>query len=65
MRARRAVDELPGDAHPVGGLAHAALDHVAHPQLATHLLDVHSPAFIGEGGIARDDETANEYATDL
>ena len=34
----RGVDQLDGDAHPVAGLAHAALDHVLDAELARHLL---------------------------
>ncbi len=33
----RGVDQLDGDAHPVAGLAHAALDHVLDAELARHL----------------------------
>ena len=56
MRPGRGIDELPGDAHPVRGLAHAAFQHVAHAQLATDLLHVDRPALVGEARIARDDE---------
>ena len=56
MRAGRGVDQLPGDAHPVAGLAHAAFQHVAHAKLAADLLHVHGPALVGEARIARDDE---------
>ena len=56
MRARRSIDELPGDAHPVARLAHAAFEHVAHAELAPDLLHVHRPALVGEARIARDDE---------
>src|SRR5262245_22195175 len=38
MAARRGIDELPADAQPVCRLAHAAFQHIAHPDLAAHLL---------------------------
>ena len=50
------VDELPGDAHAVRRLAHAAFEHIAHAELAADLLHVDRPALVGEGRIARDDE---------
>jgi hypothetical protein len=34
------VDELRSDAHPLSGLSHAALEHVAHAELAPDLLYV-------------------------
>ena len=37
-------------------LAHAAFQHVAHAQLAAHLLHVDRPALVGEARVARDDE---------
>ena len=56
MRAGCGIDELPGDAHPVCRLAHAAFEHVAHPELAADLLHVHGPALVGEARIAGDHE---------
>src|SRR5258708_18820445 len=56
MRAGRGVDELPGDAHAIAGLAHAAFEHIAHAKLAADLLHVDSAALVGEGRITRDDE---------
>src|SRR5437764_1080623 len=40
MTARRDIDQLAGDAHPGPCLADAALEHVAHAELAPDLLDV-------------------------
>src|SRR6516165_8479470 len=37
VRAGAGVDELARDPHPVAGLAHAAFEHVAHPQFSRHL----------------------------
>ena len=56
MSAGPGLDELGGDTHAVSGLAHAALDHIAHAELASHLLDVDGAALVGEAGIARDHE---------
>jgi hypothetical protein len=52
----RRVDQLAGDAHAVAGLAHAAFEHVTHPQLARYLLHVSRLAFARETRIARGDE---------
>ena len=56
MSAGCRVDQLPGDAHPVAGLAHAAFEHVAHAELLRHLLHGDRLALVGEGRVARDDE---------
>ena len=56
MRAGRGIDQLAGDAHPAAGLAHAALEHVAHAELAADLPHVDGPALVGEARIAGDDE---------
>ncbi len=50
------VDQLHGDAHPVAGLAHAALDHVLDAELRGDVLDPHRLALVHEGGVARDHE---------
>jgi hypothetical protein len=54
--AGRGVQELGGDAYPLGGLAHAAFHHVAHAQLAAHLLHISGPALVREARIAGDHE---------
>ena len=56
MRAGGRVDELPGDANAVRGLADAAFQHVAHAELAADLLHVDGAALVGEAGVARDHE---------
>lgn len=56
MRAAMAVDQLPGDAQAIADLAHAALQHVAHTELAAHLLDVERIALVGKRAGARDHE---------
>ena len=50
------VDQLGVDADAPAGLAHAALDHVAHAELAGHLAHVERLALVGEGRIAGDDQ---------
>ena len=50
------VDQLPGDAQPVAGLAHASFKHVADAELAADLLHVDRAALVGEAGIAGDHE---------
>src|SRR5439155_14137893 len=48
MSSSASIDELTSDTHPIHRLAHAALEHIAHAQVATHLLHVHSPALVRE-----------------
>ena len=54
MRAGLGLDQLRGDAHAIGGLAHAALQHIAHAELATDLLYIDGAALVGEARIAGD-----------
>jgi hypothetical protein len=56
VTAGRRVDQLPADAHPVAGFAHAAFEHVAHAELMRHLPHVDRLALVGEGGVAGDDK---------
>ncbi len=53
---RRGINELPGDANAIARLLDAPLEYVTHPKFAPDLLDVDSFAFVGEAGIAGDDE---------
>ena len=62
------VDQLAGDPHPIARPADAALEDVAHAELAADLLDVDGFALVGETRIARDDEEpadARECGDDL
>ena len=54
--AGRSLDQLGGNAHPRAGLADAALEDVAHAQLAAHILDLHRPALVTEGRVSGDDD---------
>ena len=56
MRAGLGFDQLAGDARRVAGLAHAALEHIAHAEFAPDLLDVDRLALVDEARIARDHE---------
>jgi len=40
------VDQLPGDAHPVAGFAHATFEHVAHTEVLSIIM-ADSPGSIG------------------
>ena len=60
MRAGHGIDQLAGDPHPAAGLAHAALEHVAHAELAADLLHVDGAALVGEARIAGDHEQPAE-----
>ena len=42
------LNELPRDSHPVRRLAHAAFQHIAHTELASHLLHIHRAALVDE-----------------
>src|SRR5713226_4081431 len=52
MRAGRRVDELTRNADAVAGLAHAALDQVAHAKLASDFLHVERLTFVNESTVA-------------
>ena len=56
MRAGRGLDQLRGDAHSIGGLAHATLQHIAHAELASDVLHIDAAALISEAQIAGDHE---------
>ena len=56
VRSGRRIVELCRDAHPVRGLAHAAFEHVAHPEFTTDLFHVYRPALVCEARIARNYE---------
>jgi hypothetical protein len=49
----RRLDQLGRDADAAARLAHAALEHIAHVQLAAHGMDVDGLTLIGEGRVAR------------
>src|ERR1700722_15271272 len=47
-RAGRSVDELTRDAQPLTRLSHAALEHIAHAELAPDLFRVDRLALVSE-----------------
>jgi hypothetical protein len=49
MAAGCCIDELRRDAHAVGGLAHTALEHEAHAEIAPYVLHLRRPALVDEG----------------
>ena len=51
MPARRRIDKLTSDAHPVAHSAHASFKHVAHSKVAAYLLHIDGTTLEGEGGI--------------
>src|ERR1700722_16438850 len=57
MRAGLSVDELGVDADTVLVALHRALQHIAYAKLLADLLGVDCLALVGEGSVARDDET--------
>ncbi len=56
MGAGYGVDQLRRDPDAILGDLHAALQHIAHPQLLCHLLHLHCFSLVGEGRVAGDDE---------
>jgi hypothetical protein len=60
VMAIQRVDELGVDAHLVAVPPHAALEHVAHPEILGDLLRLRGLALVGPGGVARGDEEAGE-----
>ena len=62
VAAGRAVDQLRGDAHALAGLAHAALEHVADPELPRELPDVDVLALERERRVARGDRERGDLA---
>jgi hypothetical protein len=60
VAAALGVDELHVDAHLHAGTAHAAFEHVAHAELAAHLLDVDALLLVRERRVARDHEQARD-----
>src|SRR5215472_12339147 len=52
MLAGRRLNQLTANADAVAGLAEAALDDIAHAQLAGELLRIGPLALVGEAGIA-------------
>ena len=58
MGAALGIDQLARDADPLAGFADAALEHVAHAQLAPDLPDIDGLVPVGEARVAGDDEQA-------
>ena len=56
MRAGFGIDQLGVDPDPIARASDAALQHIAHPELAADLLGVHRFVLVGEGRIAGDHE---------
>src|SRR6516162_1848319 len=50
------IDQLAADAHPLPGSAHASLEDIADAKVAADLLEIDGFSFVGECGIAGDDE---------
>ena len=56
MAAGLAVDQLRVDANAIAGAPHAALQHVANSELASHLPNIDRAALVGEHRVAGDHE---------
>ena len=53
------LNQLRGHAGAIAGSAHAAFEHIPYARLAADLLHIDDAAFVGEAGIACDDEFPN------
>src|SRR6185295_6509294 len=62
MTARSAIDQLGGDANATAGLAHAALEQMAHLELPRSLWRIDMLALEREGGVARGDPERRDLA---
>src|SRR5215469_2802868 len=56
MGAGGNIDKLAADAHPLSGSAHATFEDIADAKVAASLLEIDGFSFVGECGIAGDDE---------
>src|SRR5258705_11121043 len=56
MCSRGGIDQLSRDPYPVGGLANASFQDIAHAKLAPDLLHVDRASLVGEVRVPRDDE---------
>src|SRR5262249_33199850 len=54
------VDQLRGDAEAIPAPTHAALQHIAYPQIAPHIADIGRLALVLEARVAGDDEQLRE-----
>ena len=60
LQSRCRIDQLDSDADLVGGLTHAALQHVLDAQLLSYLSLFSRFSLVGEAGIARDHKEAGK-----
>src|SRR5262249_4624084 len=60
VSSRRCIDQLGGNANAISSSPDAALQHVAHAQLASDLAYIDRPALVLEARIAGDDEKLAE-----
>ena len=60
MVAGRRVDELGVDAQAASAALDAAFENIANVELAPDLLGVDGLALVGEGSVARDDESIGD-----
>src|SRR5262245_65609471 len=54
MMPGRRLDQLRGDADAIAGPPHAAFDHVAHAEFATHSGHIHTRTLVSKRGATRD-----------
>ena len=58
MDAAFRVDQLNVDAHPIAAALDAALERIAHIQVAADLFEIDRLTFVGEGRVAADHKRA-------
>ncbi len=58
MTPRLAIHQLCCDPNPGPSLAHTALQHITHPELLAHLLNLYRLPLVGEDGVAGNNKHA-------
>ena len=61
----KSINELRCYTDPIFLSANAAFQDVLYPHLSSHLLHIHSLAFVGEGGVPRDHEELRELGQSI
>src|SRR6266508_6927890 len=60
MAPTRAIDQLRCDQHLLPHFPYTTFQDVPYPHFSTNLLDLHSFALVGKGGVTGDDKEAGE-----
>ena len=61
MTACGCIDELDQDPYPLPGPLNTPFQHIPHPQLFGHGLDLHGLALVGKGGVPGNDKEPRDH----